>query len=68
MEWIEADRLPKECEKCEEQDCYNCDVAGKRWTLSHTDELRLRKKSLLKAIERMQRQVKAIDAELESCK
>ena len=65
MEWIEANPLPPECVECQEEDCYNCDYAGERWTLSKADELRVRRKGLLKAIERLQRQVKAIDAELE---
>ena len=65
MEWIEANPLPAVCENCQEEECYNCDYAGERWTLSKADELRVRRKGLLKAIERLQRQVKAIDAELE---
>ena len=65
MEWIEADPLPAVCQNCPEEECYNCDYAGERWTLSQADELRVRRKGLLKAIERLQRQVKAIDAELE---
>ena len=65
MEWIEADPLPPACQDCQEEDCYNYDHAGERWTLSQADELRVRRKGLLKAIERLQRQVKAIDAELE---
>ena len=65
MEWIEASPLPPECVACQEEECYNCDYAGERWTLSKADELRVRRKGLLKAIERLQRQVKAIDAELE---
>ena len=65
MEWIEADPLPAVCQNCQEKECYNCDYAGERWTLSQADELRVRRKGLLKAIERLQRQVKAIDAELE---
>ena len=65
MEWIEADPLPAVCQNCQEEECYNCDYAGERWTLSQADELRVRRKGLLKAIERLQRQVKAIDAELE---
>ena len=65
MEWIEANPLPPECVECQEEDCYNCDYAGERWTLSRADELRVRRKGLLKAIERLERQVKAIDAELE---
>lgn len=65
MEWIEADPLPPACQDCQEEDCYNCDHAGERWTLSQADELRLKRKGLLKAIERLQRQVKDIEAELE---
>ena len=65
MEWIEAAPLPPECVNCQEEECYNCDYAGKRWTLSQADELRVRRKGLLKAIDRLQRQVEAIDAELE---
>lgn len=65
MEWIEANPLPPECVECQEEECYNCDYAGNRWTLSQADELRVRRKGLLKAIDRLQRQVEAIDAELE---
>ena len=65
MEWIEANPQPAVCQNCQEEECYNCDYAGERWTLSQADELRVRRKGLLKAIERLQRQVKAIDAELE---
>lgn len=65
MEWIEKNLLPPECVNCQEEEYYNCDYAGERWTLSRADELRVRRKGLLKAIERLQRQVKAIDAELE---
>lgn len=65
MEWIEADPLPPACQDCQEEDYYNCDHAGERWTLSQADELRIKRKGLMKAIERLQRQVKAIDAELE---
>ncbi len=66
MEWIEANPLPAVCENCQEEDCYNCDYAGERWTLSQADELRVRRKGLLKAIDRLQRQVKAIDEELKA--
>ena len=65
MEWMEANPLPPECVNCKEEDCNNCDYAGERWTLSRADELRVRRKGLLKPIERLERQVKAIDAELE---
>ena len=65
LEYIEANPLPAVCVNCQEEECYNCDYAGERWTLTRADELRLRRKDLLKAIERLERQVKAIDAELE---
>ena len=65
MEWIEKNPLPPESVNCKEEDCYNCDYAGERCTLSRADELRVRRKGLLKPIERLERQVKAIDAELE---
>ena len=64
MEWIEADLLPKACMDCQEEDCYNCDTAGERWQLSRDDELRLRRKQLVKAIERLQHKIDAIDTEL----
>ena len=64
MEWLEANPLPAECEKCEEEDCYNCDYAGKRWYLSEEDELRVRRKGLVKAVECLQRQIKEIDKKL----
>jgi len=66
MEWIEANPLPAVCVNCQEEECYNCDYAGERWTLSQADELRVRRKGLLKAIDRLQRQVKAIDEELQA--
>ena len=65
MEWIEANPLPAVCQNCQEEECYNCDYAGERWTLSKADELRVKRKMLVKAIERYERQIKAIDAELE---
>ena len=64
MEWLEANPLPDVCVDCTEEDCYNCDHAGERWHLSQVDELRLRRKMLVRAIERLQRQVAAIDDEL----
>ena len=66
MEWIEVNPLPDVCQKCQEEECYNCDYAGERWTLSKADDLMLKRKSLLKAIDRLQRQVKAIDEELKA--
>lgn len=64
MEWLEANPLPVECENCEEEDCHNCDYAGKRWYLSEEDELNVRRKGLVKAVERLQRQIKEIDEKL----
>lgn len=65
MEWIEANPLLEVCRNCQEEDCYNCDYAGERWTLSQADELRIRRKDIVKAIDRLKRQLEAIDAELE---
>lgn len=64
MKWLEADSLPVVCPNCQKEDCYNCDYAGKRWYLSQEDELQIKRKSLIKAIERLQRQVLAIDQHL----
>ena len=64
MEWLEVNPLPMECQNCQEADCYNCDVAGKRWYLSKEDALQLRRKGLMKAIDRLQRQIEDIDKEL----
>lgn len=65
MEWLEANPLPAECCDCHEEDCYNCDTAGRRWYLSEKDELQLRRESLLNAIERLQKRVSEIDNRLE---
>jgi hypothetical protein len=64
MEYIEVTPLPPVCQYCQEGDCYNCDYAELRWQLSQEDELQIRKKGLLRAIERMQQQVEQIDREL----
>ena len=55
MEWQEADPIPKVCESCKEEDCYNCDIAGIRWTLSKEDELRIKHLLMVCAAERLQR-------------
>ena len=68
MEWIEADPLPVACLRCRHEDCYNCDHAGERWLLKREDELRLKRKMLTRAILRLQRQIEAIDRELETIK
>lgn len=64
MEWIEAEPIPDVCRDCKEEDCYHCDTAGERWQLSHEDELRVRRRQLVRAIERLQRTIDFIDAEL----
>lgn len=64
MEWIEVNPIPSACQYCEELDCYNCDVVGERWLLPREDELRLRRQSLVKAIERFQKRLEIIDMEL----
>ena len=64
MEWIEANLLPEECRVCQEEDCYNCDYAGKRWYMSQKDNLWIRRKYLMNAIERLQREVDSIDLQL----
>ena len=72
MNYIEANPIPLACQKCEESgvvgDCGSCDNAGERWYLSRRDELLLKRKGLLKAIERYERQIDAIDRELEGLK
>lgn len=64
MEWVEVETLPMECQDCQEEECYNCDHAGKRWQPAKEDRLLLRRKGLVKAIERLQRQIEEIDREL----
>lgn len=64
MDWIEVNSLPAACMNCQEEECYNCDTAGERWQLSREDELRVRRKQLVKAIERLQRKIDSIDMKL----
>ena len=64
MRWKEKHPLPEACENCQESDCYNCDTAAERWYLSREDELKVIRKGLVKAIQRMNRQVEEIDKEL----
>ena len=68
MEWLEASPLPSACLMCEEEECYNCEYAAERWYLSREDELRVRRKLLLKSIERLQKQLRVIDEELTQIK
>lgn len=64
MNWIEAETIPAACRDCTEEDCYNCDTAGERWYLSREDGLRVRRKQMVRAIERLQRKIYSIDIEL----
>lgn len=64
MNWIESETIPAACRDCTEGDCYNCDAAGERWHLSREDELRVRRKQMVRAIERLQRKIYSIDIEL----
>jgi len=64
MKWNQTDPLPEECRACTRRSCYNCDSAGKRWYLSKKEDLLLRRKLLLQAISRNQRQIAEIDTEL----
>ena len=64
MKWLEVNPIPGECKECHEGDCYNCDIAGKRWVLSQEDKLRTDRILKIKAIQRLQRQVEQIDQQL----
>ena len=61
---IEATPLPTECRCCQKTDCYNCDHASKRWTLSKKQELLLLRKLKEKAILRFKRQIEEIDYQI----
>ena len=54
MKWIEQNPIPEECKFCREEDCYNCDVAGKRWILSPEDEQKVRLALARRAAQRLQ--------------
>lgn len=64
MNWIESETIPAACRDCAEEDCYNCDAAGEQWHLSCEDELRVRRKQMVRAIERLQCKIYSIDIEL----
>ena len=57
MEWLEANPLPVECGECQEDECYNCDIVGKRWHLSEEDELLIQRRLREKASERLQKKM-----------
>ena len=66
------DQEAEEAEKLrmEEQgfcyDCSSCDHGGERFYLSRKDELTIKRKGLVKAIERLERQISEIDNELKT--
>lgn len=67
VEYIETNPLPQICQECEaagEIDCGSCDHAGERWILSREEELGLKRKLKIKAIQRLQRDLSIIDTEL----
>ena len=64
MDFIEATPLPTECRCGQKTDCYNCDHASKRWTLSKKQELLLLRKLKEKAILRFKRQIEEIDYQI----
>ena len=68
FETDEATKIKMEQEEDFYFDCGSCDHAGERWTLPRAEELRLQRKGKVKAIERLQREIAAIDAELEGLK
>lgn len=65
MKWLETDSIPEACTNCSQGECYNCDMAGQRWVRSKEDELRTNRKLLLREIERLERKIAEIDAQLE---
>ena len=69
MEYKEVPPLPFVCQECMKTaagvDCYECDHAGERWSLSKLDELRLKEKSLEKAIQRYQDQLYKVKRQIE---
>lgn len=67
LELIEKDPLPQICQECEaagEADCGSCDNAGDRWILPREEELWLKRKLKIKAIQRLERELSNIDTEL----
>mgnify|MGYP000006686172 CR=1 FL=1 len=57
-------RFPLNAAAVKKEDCYNCDHASKRWTLSKKQELLLLRKLKEKAILRFKRQIEEIDYQI----
>lgn len=64
MEWLEVNQIPQACSDCKQEDCYNCDVAGQRWTLTEEKALLAKRKLLMHAIRRIEREIAEIDTQL----
>lgn len=67
IEYIEVNPIPEICQECEDKgraDCGSCDYAGERWILPREEELWLKRKLKIKAIQRLQRELSMIDTEL----
>lgn len=64
LEYRQTIQLPPECNNCQELDCGECPVAGKRWELTAKCRLELQRKLKLKAIERLNREITEIDKQL----
>lgn len=62
--YIEKYPPPQECIECKEQDCHECDTAGKRWRQTRKAELQGLRNLKLNAIARLERQIAEIEREL----
>ncbi len=66
MDWKEQEELPTACRKCRKEECDNCDHAGERWVLSKRDDLLVRRKMLLRQIDRLHRRLEEIEKALKT--
>ena len=58
--------IPQECIHCQEDSCYNCDTAGKRWPPTPEEELLLRRRLAIQGIRRLLRQIAELDQQLQA--
>ena len=56
VNWIEADPLPLECLCCHEEECCNCDYAGKRRYFPKAEEPHLKRKNPVHSAEQNARE------------
>lgn len=66
MDWKEQEEVPTACRKCWKEECDNCDHAGERWVLSERDDLLVRRKMLLRQIDRLHRRLEEIEKALKT--